>query len=146
MPLSIYLDTNVLMALLCPEPESETALSWYLGTEQSDLVSSPWLRAELGSALAQKQRKRQLTVREMNTVHAQALRILSGMRCVDILSSDFDQAAALCLATPAAGLRTPDALHLAIAQRHGCDEIASFDLVMQQVARQLGFQTTSFSV
>ena len=41
----------------------------------------------------------------------------SAKRLLDVLREDLVNAAHLCQTTPAPGLRTPDALHLAIAQR-----------------------------
>ena len=126
---AIYLDTSVLMALLCPEPETACVRLWFGRSDAADIVSSPWSRSELFSALSVKQRMRQLDQEKVIQARAKGL----------------DQAAAWCT-DAASGLRAPDALHLAIAQRVGCNTLASFDFIMQQAARRIGIALMDFGV
>jgi predicted nucleic acid-binding protein len=142
---AIYLDTSVLMALLCPEPETACVRLWFGRSDAADIVSSPWSRSELFSALSVKQRMRQLDQEKVIQARAKGLEILATTRCVDVVTADFDQAAAWCT-DAASGLRAPDALHLAIAQRVGCNTLASFDFIMQQAARRIGIALMDFGV
>lgn len=59
--LRIYLDTSVLLAMICPEPETDGVLGWYRQSLRATLVSTPWIRTELSGALGIKRRTQQLT-------------------------------------------------------------------------------------
>jgi len=39
--LRIYLDTSVLLAMICPEPDTQWVLGWYRQSQQATLVSTP---------------------------------------------------------------------------------------------------------
>ncbi len=135
----VYLDTNVLMALLCPEPETDYVVGWFSRSDALDLVSSPWCRTELASALAIKQRSGQLSKAEVLLATEKGLAVLASTRCERIETVDFDDAAAMC-ALPGLNLRGPDALHLAIARRVGCQRLATMDVVMAKGAKKFGFK------
>ena len=91
-----YVDTPVLMALVCPEPESERALRWLGSCQWQELLISPWTHAELAGALAVKQRLRQLSAAKAQQALEQGRSFLSNVPCADITLADFDAAAALC--------------------------------------------------
>jgi len=135
----VYLDTNVLMALLCPEPETDFVIGWFSRSDALDVVSSPWCRTELASALAIKQRTGQLSKKEAELAIGKGLSVLASTRCEPFETVDFDEAAVMC-ALPALNLRGPDALHLAIAKRVGCPRLATMDVVMAKAAKKLGFK------
>ena len=140
----VYLDTNVLMALLCPEPESEWVMGWFAKSDSLELVSSPWNRTELASALAIKRRTKQLGVKEVTAALAKGLAILDTTRCEMVETVDFDDAALLC-AQATTNVRAPDALHLCLAQRVGCTTLATMDVDMQKVAKKMGFKLVNFT-
>ena len=140
----VYLDTNVLIAMLCPEPETDWVLGWFAASEGLDIVTSPWCRTELASALAIKQRTRQLGKKEVNLALQKGLAVLATTRCEQVETVDFDEAATLCSQT-ASNMRAPDALHLSLAVRVGCSSMATMDAVMQKAARKLGLRLVKFS-
>ncbi|MDP2819025.1 MAG: type II toxin-antitoxin system VapC family toxin [Polaromonas sp.] len=140
----VYLDTNVLMAMLCPEPETDQVLGWFARSDGIELVSCPWSRTELASALAIKQRTKQLSKKEVELAGQKGLSILASTRCELVETIDFDEAAVLC-AQSGTNLRAPDALHLSLARRTGCTALASMDVVMQKAAKKLGLRTVNFS-
>ena len=139
----VYLDTNVLMALLCPEPETDWLIGWLAHSDGLEVVSSPWCRTELASALAIKERTKQLSKKEVAIAYQKGLAILASTRCESIETSDFDVAAALC-SQSSSSLRAPDALHLSVAKRVGCTSIATMDLVMRKAAPKMGLQPVNF--
>ena len=139
----VYLDTNVLMALLCPEPETDWVIGWLATSDELELVSSPWCRTELASALAIKERTKQLSKKEVAIASQKGLAILASTRCESVETSDFDDAALLCGQT-SLNLRAPDALHLCLAKRVGCTTIATMDLVMRKAAPKLGLKLINF--
>ena len=63
--------------------------------------------------------------------------LASQLTVVDVQREDFVNAATLCTAMPPPGLRTPDALHLAVAQRLGLT-LVSFDAALIGVCRAQG--------
>jgi len=135
--LRIYLDTSVLLAMICPEPDTQGVLSWYRQSQQATLVSTPWIRTELSSALGIKRRTQQLSDAEVPLAWHAGQRILQTTVCEALVSADFDAAADFC-AEHALKLRGPDALHLAAARRLGCTEIATLDELMSVAAVRLG--------
>lgn len=139
----VYLDTNVLMALLCPEPETAWVLVWLAKSDGIELVSSPWCRTELASALAIKVRTKQLSKKEVAIASQKGLAILASTRCESIETSDFDDAAVMCSQT-SSNLRAPDALHLSLAKRVGCTTIATMDEMMRNAAPKLGLKLVNF--
>ncbi|TAG34219.1 MAG: PIN domain-containing protein [Polaromonas sp.] len=139
----VYLDTNVLMALLCPEPETDGVIAWLATSDGLELVSSPWCRTELASALAIKERTKQLSKKEVAIASQKGLAILASTRCEPVESADFDDAAVLC-SQVTSDLRAPDALHLSLARRVGCTTIATMDVVMRKAAPKLGLKLVNF--
>jgi predicted nucleic acid-binding protein len=141
----VYLDTSVLMAMLCPEAETDFVIGWFRQSDGAEIVSSPWARTELASALAIKLRTKQLSKKEAELALAQGLAVLATTRCEKVESVDFDEAATLC-AKPLWNLRAPDALHLAVCQRMGCNTLATLDDLMQKAAVKLGLKLVKFGV
>lgn len=139
----IYLDTNVLMGILCPEPQTALLQAWFSKSGADALACSPWCRTELGSALAMKQRTKQLGASEAAAAMKMGLQILSSTQCESFQDSDFDEAMQLCTNLNWS-LRAPDALHLAIARRVGCDAIATLDELVQKAARKIGLRPIKF--
>ena len=117
-------------------------MQWYERTPDA-LIGSPWLHTELCSALSVKQRARQLSPAAARKAYAQGLEVLADTQGVDITPADFDTAAGLC-ADARARLRAPDALHLAVAARSGCQALATLDADMQKTARKLSLSPITF--
>jgi len=134
--MAAYFDTSVLVPLFFHEAGTSAAR---LEMQQTN---SPWVShwtlAEFSSAVAFKLRCAQVDAATASTVRRLfAELVASRLTVVDVLREDFANAAVLCEATPAPGLRTPDALHLAVAQRLGL-ALVSFDQALTQAARQQG--------
>jgi uncharacterized protein len=140
----VYLDTNVLTALLCPEPETGAVLGWLAASDDLELVSSPLCRTELASALAIKERTKQLSKKQVALATQKGLAVLASTRCEQVETSDFDDAAALC-SQVGTNLRAADALHLSLAKRVGCTSFATMDIVIRKAAPKLGFKLVNFS-
>jgi predicted nucleic acid-binding protein len=65
------------------------------------------------------------------------------VRRLNVIEADFREAASACLRVEK--LRGGDALHLAIAQRHGCTALATLDKDMQTVAQKMGFELAEWT-
>ena len=114
--MAAYLDTSVLVALFFHEDASAAARA--RAGRESPLWASRWTLAEFASAVAYKRRSRQTDEATVLEARDRLHAVLEdgGLQVVDIERDDFERAATLCEAH-ASGLRTPDALHAAVAQR-----------------------------
>ena len=114
--MAVYLDTSVLVALFFHEDASAAARA--RAGRESRLWASRWTLAEFASAVAYKRRSAQTDEATALEARSRLQAVLDdgGLQVVDIERGDFERAAALCEAH-ASGLRTPDALHAAVAQR-----------------------------
>ena len=131
-----YLDASLLVALLTPEPHSEKAIDFVANNK--DLLSVSDLgSAEFASAIARRVRMGEVTIED-------ARRDLAGFDAwmqrspqrVEIAAVDVVVATGYLrrLDLP---LRTPDAIHIAIAQRLGAT-LVTFDRQMAASAEALG--------
>ena len=114
--MAVYLDTSAVVPLFFNEPASEPALARIAG--ERDIWLSRWTIAEFSSATSFKIRNRQTS--ETTARAALALlrtKLSRGDFCLaELERTDLEEAARLCQAH-GCGLRTPDALHAAIAMR-----------------------------
>lgn len=136
MALIVYADTSVLVPLFARDAFNQ-AVRHFLTTQQPALLVSDFASAELASALAKKARTRELSLAEAR----QALSTFDGWMAtcsprIETSAADIALAEAHLrrLDLP---LRTPDAVHIAIAQRHGA-ALATFDVRMADAARAIG--------
>ena len=114
--MAAYLDTSHLVPLFFNEPGSE-AVRARAGRERRLWVSS-WTLAEFASAVAFKLRSRQTTAKTADEARLRPNTVVAsgGLDVIDVERADIERAGALCRAH-ASGLRTPDALHAALAAR-----------------------------
>jgi predicted nucleic acid-binding protein len=134
--LTRYLDTSVIVASLTREVRTDAAHS-LLAKHGDELAISPWVVTETSAALSIKCRIGQISSSDRN--HAIALfRRLAGtaFAMLEIGPADF-QAAAELADRHDTGLRAGDALHLAIAARHGA-RLHTLDRDLAKAARALG--------
>lgn len=116
--MAAYFDTSVLIPLFFNEAGTATARQ-KIAREPAAWVSH-WTLAEFSSATAFKLRGGQVDEPTATTARRMFQQfVASRLTVVDVLREDFVNAAGLCESTPVPGLRTPDALHLAIVQRLG---------------------------
>ena len=134
-----YVDTSVWCAYCFNEKDSERAIDW-LGNEDLSLVgTSWWTEAEFASALGIQCRKKALTIGQTRQARARFTDLLDMVTRLNVLEQDYLLASEYCMGS-AHGLRGGDALHLAIAQRHGCTKVATLDKDMQADAKRLGLK------
>lgn len=139
----IYIDTSVWMALLAQESQASVVKGW-MGSELGQMCVSPWTGTELASALAIKQRRGELAQDVMAKLLAQfEAWVTDSLRMLGVDGEDCERAADLC-AHAASGLRAGDALHLAVALRHGCSHMASLDTVLVKAASDNGLRPIGF--
>lgn len=134
-----YLDTSVVVTMLTVEPDTSTIAVSISAIK--NLCISDWVITEFASALSLKSRVGSMLDSERREAHdAFAQLVEASLSVLSVSRTDFATAAHLC-EDPAAGLRSGDALHLAIASAHGLTMITR-DRDMARAARQLGLPTT----
>ena len=134
--MSVYLDASVLVALFANDSLTDRADA-YLRSHAAELIVSDFAAAEFASAFARRVREGLLTADEardaFSTFDAWTARETAREQ---ITGADIACAAAFIrrLDVP---LRTPDAIHIAAAQRVDA-ELLTFDRQMAANARALG--------
>jgi predicted nucleic acid-binding protein len=131
-----HLDASVLVAVLTVEPFSERA-DRFVRDHPSGLIISDCAAAELASAIARRVRMREVTVddarSDLSAFDSWAAR---SVQSIEVTAVDVALATAF-LRRLDLTLRTPDAIHIAIA-RHIAATLVTFDQRMAESARTLG--------
>jgi predicted nucleic acid-binding protein len=127
-----YLDASVLVALLAPEPLSARA-DGFVRANPTGLTVSDFAIAEFASAIARRVRTKECTLDE---ARADLADFDAWMKFIETAPADIAVASTFLrrLDLP---LKTPDAIHIAIAQRIGAT-LVTFDRQMAAAARALG--------
>ena len=136
--MSVYLDANVLVALFVIDAHTKR-VEKIMRSLRADLVVSNLANAEFSAVIARRVRTRHLQGDEARSAFADFdIWCDRHVQRVDIDRHDFTAAIVLMrrLDFP---LRTPDALHLVIAQRVGC-ALLTFDAEMSKTAQALGIE------
>ena len=136
-----YVDTSVLVAALTADAATAKVTAWVEVQGAADsLYTSDWVETEIASALSLKVRTGQLTpsAREAAFAEWQLLRA-TGLQSCEIAAADVTTATSM-LHRPEQNLRSSDALHLAIARRHGL-AVATLDQVMATAGLANGVTT-----
>jgi predicted nucleic acid-binding protein len=139
--LTWYLDASFLVALLTAEPFSGRADNFVEGNP-APLIVSDFAAAEFASAIARRVRIRESSREDaMQDLSDFDLWAARSTTQVETVAADMARAASFLrrLDLP---LRTPDAIHIAIAERVDAT-LVTFDLAMAASARALGTVVTT---
>ena len=123
-----YLDTSAAMKLLVEEPESEALATFLTALPTGDRLVASWLlHTELHCAAGR--HPDDLDRDDVNLV-------LDTVTLVDSTRGDL-----LTAATLPGGLRSNDALHLAVALRCGADRMLTYDEELARAATSAGVES-----
>ena len=140
----VYLDTSAAVPLFVAEPSSDLIDNW-LGTCDVPVVSSDWIVTEFASALSSKERSGTLSAKDAKAAWRSFETFCqSGLRLAPVSRRAFEEAAKM-VRQPAHGVRSSDALHLAVALEIGAKTIATLDATMASNAKRLKMKTVEFS-
>lgn len=136
-----YLDTSLLVAALTNEPRTDEAQRWLAARGAGELAVSDWTITELSGALSIKQRTGQLRPHD----RAEALGLFASLReesfeVLPLSRLDFHTAARFA-DQYSTGLRSGDALHLAVAANHGL-RLVSLDRGLVEAAEAIAVNAT----
>ena len=140
-----YLDISFVTPYYLNESSSEAVASALDALPTGQLVVSDWTLAEFASVLARHVRMQALSQQSVETT----LRLFvqdahTAMRLVEPVRRDFTLARGM-LMRPALGLRTPDALHLAIAANRNLT-LYTLDKTLVRAAQAYGVTATSAGI
>ena len=133
----IYLDTNLLVALVVNEPASGRVDAWLSAQAGEQITTSLWALMETTSALGIKVRRRDIT--QKTAAVAAALleqQVLPMLELIDVTSATFMRGEVLLRSTEL-GLRAGDALHLAICLGIDPSVLATADARLHAAAVKL---------
>lgn len=136
----VYFDASVVVSLVIQDAHSDRAdaLSARLAAQAVPRTASDWTLTESASVVAARVRNRQLTLESAKARFAHVRRAIVSGEPAALTDTDHDFAWDL-LSRMDQSLRTPDALHLAVARRLGA-ALATFDETMADAARTLDIQ------
>ena len=136
-----YLDASFLVALLTVEPSSERA-DRYVRANREGLLVSNLAAAEFASAIARRVRTGEVTVAEAQAdLSAFDAWLAQSAEQIDVAPADIAAGAAY-LRRLDLTLRTPDAIHIAMAMRLGAT-LVTFDRRMATPGQALGLTVTT---
>lgn len=134
----IYVDTSIWIAMHAREARTTDVQNWLESQQLGALCCSEWVKTEYASALSIKRRRGELNDADFTDAHRAFARLcVAGPTWLDVEPPDFLTAAGYC-ADADSGLRSGDALHLAVAVRTRCEALFSLDNLMNSNARRLG--------
>ncbi len=133
----MYLDTSLLVAAMTNEPRTGEIQEWLASQSPEELVISDWVITEFSGALSIKVRARRLTRAERADALATFTSLTEESFSVLAVSRPEFRAAARLADQHATGLRSGDALHLAIAANHGL-RLGTLDQGLVEAAEALG--------
>jgi predicted nucleic acid-binding protein len=137
-----YFDTSFLVPLVLAEATS-TAVSRFVGSLPNEhRATSVWTRVELGSLLGTKVRRGELLSQAAAETQRRFDTLLVNFELIVPEADDFTLATSL-LSDFARGLRSGDALHIAVALRSDTATLYSLDKAMLRACRHVGLEATT---
>ena len=132
-----YVDTCVLVSLFHNDGGYAAAEAWLAQVEDLELWISHWVLLEFASATALRQRRGELETSRIEALQL-ALEQFRNERLgmLEPRGDDFLLARSWLQEFASSGLRAADALHLAVAHRHGLT-LVSADSTLVSAAQQL---------
>lgn len=142
--MTIYLDTSAAVPLFVAEPSSDKIDRWFSACDVA-IVSADWILTEFASALSIKERSGTLSAKHATAAWRSFEAFCqSGLRLAPVSRQAFAKAAHMAR-QQTHGLRSSDALHLAVAQEIGADTLATLDVTMAGNAKRLRMKAVVFA-
>jgi uncharacterized protein len=138
----IYLDASFIAPIVLPEASSEVIEAFMSRRTPGEMAVSPWTRVEFAGLVARRARMKELSNKQaMNAMAVFEQLLADSILVIQPSLSDYNRAIEL-LNRYDSGLRSGDALHLAIAQNRRA-EFFTLDEKLVKAARILGIMAKS---
>ncbi|TCZ65343.1 type II toxin-antitoxin system VapC family toxin [Roseicella aquatilis] len=135
--MTLYLDTSLLVSASSVETETGRSQAWLASRSQATLAISPWVFTESSSAAAMKIETGQIDRAVRDTILARFREFAADtLRLLPIEPADSRRAAQYA-DQHALGLRSGDALHLAVCAAHGAT-LCTLDRRLADAGPKLG--------
>ena len=136
--MSVYLDANVIVALFVKDVFSSRVLA-FMARRPADVIVSDFASAEFASVLGVRCRTGAVSIRQAKAALANFDAWVGANAVMAETSSADIRAAEAVLRRLDLTLRTPDAIHIALARRMNA-ELATLDMRMAAEATTLGIK------
>jgi predicted nucleic acid-binding protein len=137
-----YFDTSFLVPLVLAEATS-TAIARFVGDlPEEQLVASVWTRVEVGSLLGIRVRRGEMSVASAREAHERFETLFAKFELLVPEADDYALASEL-LSDFGRGLRSGDALHLAVALTNSAATLFSLDRAVLRVGLEVGLEATT---
>jgi predicted nucleic acid-binding protein len=133
----LYLDTSLLVAAMTEEVATERAQGWLAQQNVSQLTISDWVITEFSAALSVKVRSGRIRGRERTDALREFAKVIAESIAVLSVTGQHFRLAARLADQSALGLRSGDALHLAVTMDSAAS-ICTLDRRLAQAATALG--------
>lgn len=138
----IYVDTSFLVPYFLKEPASGPVEEKLMRIAPGDLYISTWTKAEFASVLARKVRMRECSAEFADSTFVRFENMaLRYYQVWEPISADFETASRF-IRSYETGLRTGDALHLAIAHNRAALDLLTLDAGLARAADLLGIHAS----
>jgi predicted nucleic acid-binding protein len=140
----LYLDTSVIVAAVTSENSTALAQAWLLEQNSEEMLISEWTVTEFSSALSLKMRTRHLNLDQRAEAMAAFRDLLRESLPIAPIQSEHFRTAARYVDRYQLGLRSGDALHLAITASLGAT-LYTLDTRLARIGPELGVSAVLLS-
>jgi predicted nucleic acid-binding protein len=137
----LYFDTSFVVPLVLDESTSAPLERFVAGLPQDRLAISQWTRVEFSSALGRLVRMGALDPREADAADARFEELITASFAILLPTAADYGLAKRYLGHRLSGLRSGDALHLAVAANNRAQSIFTLDRIMLAAGPALGLPT-----
>lgn len=141
----LYFDTSFIVPYILPEATSSRVQQFFVDQQSAALTISHWTRVEFASMLAREVRSHGISERAARDADEQFEAAMA--RSFTILlpdRNDFDLSKDYVLQF-GTGLRSGDALHLAIGKNRGVQSFYTFDKKLLRAGKMLGLPVATIA-